>query len=236
MRGRAPRLRTRAARAISVALVGSRATFPRGRRSAANCLHPRTWQDLGATWAGRFLSRAAARGDCRFRHPVRRPAGASPRLSSAAGPALHLTLRARRLAPGPRAGRRGRLLSGRDRDRHSIAERGIACGPPPASLSARLIFGADGRNSLVARHAGLMPPARAAVIVLPGRPRSRPPAQLDHHVYLQVFEAGYYGYCRFDAEAQAVVSLVLDARLSADPADGGAPVPAACAGAGLAAA
>jgi flavin-dependent dehydrogenase len=43
------------------------------------------------------------------------------------------------------------------------------------------------------------------------------PSELDRHIYLQVFEEGYFGYSRF-APDKAVVSMVLDARHSHDPA------------------
>jgi flavin-dependent dehydrogenase len=81
---------------------------------------------------------------------------------------------------------------------------------------ARLILGADGRNSTVARLAGLMPPSRRCHRVAWQMTLPAPPG-LDRHIYLQVFEEGYFGYCRF-TEDQAVVSLVLDARRSHDPA------------------
>lgn len=80
---------------------------------------------------------------------------------------------------------------------------------------ARLILGADGRNSVVARQSGLMPAPRRCHRV--GWQATLPaPGNLDRHVYLQIFEEGYFGYCRYNAD-RAVVSLVLDARRSHDP-------------------
>ena len=82
-------------------------------------------------------------------------------------------------------------------------------------FSGELVFGADGRNSVVARLCGLMPPPRRchrvawqASIVAPG--------DLDDHVQMHVFEEGYFGCCRFNRD-EAVLSMVLDARRSQDP-------------------
>ncbi len=79
----------------------------------------------------------------------------------------------------------------------------------------RLILGTDGRNSVVARQAGLMPPPRRCHRVA-WQATLDAPLELDRHVYLQIFEEGYFGYCRF-GEGGAVVSMVLDARRSAEP-------------------
>lgn len=82
-------------------------------------------------------------------------------------------------------------------------------------LSARLILGADGRNSLVGRLCHLMPaPRRCHRIAwqtsLPA------PDDLDQHVHLHVFAEGYFGLCRY-SPTQAVLSLVLDSRRSQAP-------------------
>ncbi len=78
-----------------------------------------------------------------------------------------------------------------------------------------LVVGADGRNSLVARQTGLMPPPRRChrvgwQAVIPA------PSSLDDHVHMHVFEEGYFGFARTD-ETHAVISMVLDARRSQDP-------------------
>ncbi|MEI9999507.1 MAG: NAD(P)/FAD-dependent oxidoreductase [Verrucomicrobiota bacterium] len=84
------------------------------------------------------------------------------------------------------------------------------------AFSGRLVFGADGRNSAVARHAGLMPPPRRCHRV--GWQAAIPaPEDLDDRVHMHLFEEGYFGYSRF-APGQAVISMVLDARQSQDPA------------------
>ena len=82
-------------------------------------------------------------------------------------------------------------------------------------FQAQLVFGADGRNSVVARHSGLMPPPRRCHRVAWQTTIPAPP-DLDGHVYLQVFKEGYFGYCRYSTD-RAVVSLVLDVRRSQDP-------------------
>jgi flavin-dependent dehydrogenase len=82
-------------------------------------------------------------------------------------------------------------------------------------LSGRLVLGADGRNSLVARLSGLMPAPRrchrvAWQLSVPA------PDDLDDRVHMHIFEEGYFGFCRYNDE-QAVISLVLDTRRSKDP-------------------
>jgi flavin-dependent dehydrogenase len=42
------------------------------------------------------------------------------------------------------------------------------------------------------------------------------PADLDRHVHMQLFEEGYFGFCRF-SEGEAVMSMVLDSRRTHDP-------------------
>jgi flavin-dependent dehydrogenase len=78
-----------------------------------------------------------------------------------------------------------------------------------------LVLGADGRNSLVARQAGLMPPPRRChrvgwQAILPA------PPSLDDHIHMHIFEEGYFGFSRTD-ETHAVVSMVLDARRTQNP-------------------
>jgi flavin-dependent dehydrogenase len=78
-----------------------------------------------------------------------------------------------------------------------------------------LVIGADGRNSLIARQAGLMPPPNRCHRV--GWQASIPaPASLDDHIHMHVFEEGYFGFSRF-SKSEAVISMVLDARRSQDP-------------------
>jgi flavin-dependent dehydrogenase len=84
-------------------------------------------------------------------------------------------------------------------------------------FSGELIFGADGRNSVVARLCGLMPPARRCHRV--AWQASMPaPDDMDDYVQMHIFEEGYFGCSRFSRE-EAVVSMVLDARRSQDPAE-----------------
>jgi menaquinone-9 beta-reductase len=78
-----------------------------------------------------------------------------------------------------------------------------------------LVLGADGRNSQVARLAGLMPPPRRCHRVGWQAIIEAPPA-LDDHVHMHVFEEGYFGFSRTD-DTHAVISMVLDARRSQDP-------------------
>jgi flavin-dependent dehydrogenase len=194
-----------------VALI-DRATFPRSK-VCGNCLHPRTWkiwERLGLADSFRALPHTEITGfdiQCEGR-PVHR---------------LNFTRR------GPRAISRYMLddwLLGHARDAGveffpgtTVAGVDPECGAVQTSagdFQARIILGADGRNSIVARQAKLMPPPRRCHRVAWQATMLAPP-QLDRHVYLQVFEDGYYGYCRFGAD-QAVVSMVLDARRTADPA------------------
>ena len=78
-----------------------------------------------------------------------------------------------------------------------------------------LVIGADGRNSLVARQAGLMPPPRRCHRV-GWQAIIDAPAGLDDHIHMHVFEEGYFGFSRFD-DTHAVISMVLDARRTQDP-------------------
>jgi flavin-dependent dehydrogenase len=82
-------------------------------------------------------------------------------------------------------------------------------------FSGRLIFGADGRNSLVARQSGLMPPPRRCHRVAWQTSISAPPG-LDNHAHMHLFEEGYFGYCR-TGPTDAVISMVLDSRRTQDP-------------------
>jgi flavin-dependent dehydrogenase len=79
----------------------------------------------------------------------------------------------------------------------------------------KLIFGADGRNSMVARQSGLMPPPRRCHRVAWQASVPAPP-DLDDHVHMYLFEEGYFGYCRYSA-THAVLSMVLDSRRIQDP-------------------
>jgi menaquinone-9 beta-reductase len=82
-------------------------------------------------------------------------------------------------------------------------------------FSGKLIFGADGRNSLVARQSGLMPPPRRCHRVAWQTSIPAPPG-LDDHAHMHVFEEGYFGYCR-TSPTHAVISMVLDSRRTQDP-------------------
>jgi flavin-dependent dehydrogenase len=82
-------------------------------------------------------------------------------------------------------------------------------------FSGQLIFGADGRNSLVARQSGLMPPPRRCHRVAWQTSIPAPPS-LDDRTHMHVFEEGYFGFCRY-SPTHAVISMVLDSRRTQDP-------------------
>lgn len=82
-------------------------------------------------------------------------------------------------------------------------------------FSGQLIFGADGRNSLIARQSGLMPPPRRCHRIAWQTSIPAPP-NLDDHTHMHVFEEGYFGYCR-TSPTHAVISMVLDSRRTQDP-------------------
>jgi flavin-dependent dehydrogenase len=86
---------------------------------------------------------------------------------------------------------------------------------PRRKFSAALVLGADGRNSLVARQSGLMPPPRRCHRVAWQASIAAPP-ELDDRVHMHVFEEGYFGFSRF-SPTRAVISMVLDARRTQDP-------------------
>jgi flavin-dependent dehydrogenase len=80
--------------------------------------------------------------------------------------------------------------------------------------TGKIILGADGRNSLTARSAGLSPaptPCRRvgwqATLVLP---------ELDEDVHLNVFPGGYYGLVKINP-TEANLCLVLEARATLKP-------------------
>ena len=82
-------------------------------------------------------------------------------------------------------------------------------------FSGKLLFGADGRNSLVARQSGIMPPPRRCHRVA-WQTSIPAPRGLDDHAHMHVFEEGYFGYCR-TSPTHAVISMVLDSRRTQDP-------------------
>jgi len=82
-------------------------------------------------------------------------------------------------------------------------------------MRGKLILGADGRNSVVARLCRLMPAPRRCHRVawqacIPA------PEGLGDEVEMHLFEEGYFGYCRY-SPTQAVVSMVLDSRRTKNP-------------------
>ena len=82
-------------------------------------------------------------------------------------------------------------------------------------FTGKLIFGGDGRNSLIARQSGLMPPPRRCHRI--AWQTSIPiPDSLDSHAHMHVFEEGYFGFCR-TSPTHAVISMVLDSRRTQDP-------------------
>jgi flavin-dependent dehydrogenase len=204
--------------ALSLARAGhqvallDRATFPRPK-ICGNCLHPRTWEiwgRLGLAESFRALPHAEIAGfdlQCEGR-PMHRLDFRTQGPRSISRYVLDDWLIGQAQAAGVRFFP-GTTVTGLDSEGGSVQT-------TAGEFRGRLIFGADGRNSLVARLARLMPaPRRCHRVAWQGTFPA--PPQLDRHVYLQVFEEGYYGYCRFDPE-QAVVSMVLDARRGADPA------------------
>jgi len=82
-------------------------------------------------------------------------------------------------------------------------------------FAGKLVFGADGRNSLVARQSGLMPPPRRCHRVA-WQTSIPAPSSLDDHAHMHVFEEGYFGFCR-TSPTHAVISMVLDSRRTQDP-------------------
>ena len=82
-------------------------------------------------------------------------------------------------------------------------------------FTGQLVFGADGRNSLVARQSRLMPPPRRCHRIAWQTSIPVPPG-LDDHAHMHVFEEGYFGFCR-TSPTRAVISMVLDSRRTQDP-------------------
>jgi menaquinone-9 beta-reductase len=82
-------------------------------------------------------------------------------------------------------------------------------------FSGQLILGADGRNSIVARQSGLMPPPRRCHRIAWQTSMPTPP-DLDDQVHMHIFEEGYFGISR-TSPTNAVISMVLDSRRTQDP-------------------
>jgi flavin-dependent dehydrogenase len=82
-------------------------------------------------------------------------------------------------------------------------------------FSGQLVFGADGRNSLIARQSGLMPPPRRCHRVA-WQTSIPAPNNLDDNIHMHLFEEGYFGFCR-TSPTHAVISMVLDSRRTQDP-------------------
>jgi flavin-dependent dehydrogenase len=82
-------------------------------------------------------------------------------------------------------------------------------------FSGQLIFGADGRNSIVARQSGLMPPPQRCHRVA-WQTTFTAPIDLDDHIHMHVHDEGYLGHSRY-SPTDAVICMVLDSRRSQDP-------------------
>ncbi|HEX4139847.1 MAG TPA: NAD(P)/FAD-dependent oxidoreductase [Candidatus Methylacidiphilales bacterium] len=195
-----------------VALL-DRASFPRAK-VCGNCVNPSTW----AIWRRLGL----AEGFSRLPH------------HNAAGFAIHCEGRTVFEHDFPSPGRGPRSVSREVLDDwlRREAERAGAEFFPETTVTGldaaagivttsrgdfrgALVLGADGRNSLVARQAGLMPPPRRCHRV-GWQAIIEAPAALDDHIHMHVFDEGYFGFSRF-SETHAVISMVLDARRTQDP-------------------
>ena len=194
-----------------VALL-DRATFPRPK-ICGNCINPsawKVWAKLGLTESFRALPHCELAGfiiECESR-PLYRENFQPPTV-------------------GPRAVSREVLDDWLRREGEAAGveffPNTTVAGVDPEGIvrtttgefRGRLIFGADGRNSLVARQTGLMPPPRRCHRIA-WQTTVPAPADLDHHVHMQIFEEGYFGFCRYSA-GSAVMSMVLDSRRTHDP-------------------
>ena len=194
-----------------VALL-DRASFPRPK-VCGNCINPsvwKIWETLGLNDSFRSLPHQDltgfeiySEGRRLYQHTFR-PPQRGPRAISRA--VLDDWLRQEAEAAGaeflPET-----VVTGTDPTGTVETSRGV--------FSGRLLLGADGRNSLVARLCGLMPPAKRCHRVAWQATIPAPP-DLGDRVQMHLFEEGYFGYCRF-GEQQAVVSMVLDARRTLNP-------------------
>ena len=194
-----------------VALL-DRGTFPRPK-ICGNCINPRAWkvwERLGLTDSIRALPHAQMEGFSLY----------------CKGRLIHRDT-IRPPAEGPRAVARDVLD---DWLRQQAEEAGVEFHGETAvtgvdasgtvhttkgDFNGKLILGADGRNSVVARNANLMPPPRRCHRVA-WQTTIPVPAELDHHVQMHLFADGYFGMCRYNPE-RAVISMVLDARRSQNP-------------------
>ncbi len=196
----------------SVALL-DRATFPR-RKVCGNCINPSAWEIWQRLGLNESYS-ALPHQECR-------------------GLAIHCEGRTifEQTFPSPRHGPRiiGRevfddwlLGEARRAGAAFYPETTLASLDPRVGtvqtshgeFSGRLIFGADGRNSQVARLSGLMPPPRRCNRIAWQVSIPIPP-DLDDRVHMHIFEEGYFGYSRY-SPTEAVISMVLDSRRSQDP-------------------
>ncbi len=195
-----------------VALL-DRAAFPRGK-VCGNCVNPSTWaiwRRLGLVESFAALPHHASSGFAI--HCEGRPVYAHIFPSPARGPRVvsRAVLDDWLRQEAERAGVEffpETTVTGLD------AEAGIVT-TSRGEFRGELVLGADGRNSQVARLAGLMPPPRRCHRVGWQAIIAAPPA-LDDYIHMHVFEEGYFGFSRTDA-THAVISMVLDARRSQDP-------------------
>jgi flavin-dependent dehydrogenase len=195
-----------------VALL-DRAAFPRPK-VCGNCLNPATWKiwerlDLTEAFSAlphRDMTGFTLHSEDRLihRHTFRRPRG-GPRAISREVLDDWLRLEAERAGAEffPET-----TVTGIDPTAGTVE---TSRGP----FSGELVLGADGRNSLVARLCDLMPPPRRCHRVA-WQATFPAAAGMDDQVHMQLFEEGYFGYCRYNA-TEMVVSMVLDARRTQDP-------------------
>ena len=195
-----------------VALI-ERTRFPRPK-VCGNCLNPRTWalwEELGLTESFSALPHQDftgftlnTEGRVLFRQPFSQPRE-GPR--GVARDVFDDWLRHHAEASGAEFFPETAVTSVESRTGRVETSRG--------EFSAQVILGADGRNSVIARQSGLMPPARRCHRVA-WQASVPAPAELDEDVHMHLFEEGYFGLCRY-SPTHAVISLVLDARRTQDP-------------------
>lgn len=201
-----------AARAGLKVLLLDKASFPRGK-ICGDCLNPRTWEvweELSLTAPFKRLPHAVQRSlkvSWENEDPVSCPLPDGPDALRAVSRTL---LDAWLLEEARTAG--AEIVTGLSSS--TISTSSLQIETSAGTLAPRLLIGADGRNSAIARKFGLQaPPLRDTRT---GWQTTLPADCADESVHMRFFREGYAGLARF-SESEANFCMVLNDSKADDP-------------------
>lgn len=201
-----------AARAGLKVLLLDKASFPRGK-ICGDCLNPRTWEvweELGLTAPFKHLPHAVQRSlkvSWENEDPVSCPLPEGPDALRAVSRTL---LDAWLLEDARAAG--AEIVT--DITVPTISTSPLQIETSAGTFMPRLLIGADGRNSAIARKFGLQaPPLRDTRT---GWQTTLPASFADESVHMRFFQEGYAGLARF-SESEANFCMVLNDSKTDDP-------------------